>query len=48
MTYPIDAILDLFFSFIGGPAMWYSIWGLVLGLSLVGAIARRLAVSWDI
>ena len=42
MTYPIDQILDLFFSFFGGPAMWYAVWGTVLGLSLIGAVVRRL------
>lgn len=42
MTYPLDQILDLFFSFIGGSAVWYSTWGMLLGFSLVGIVVRRL------
>lgn len=42
MSYPLDAILDLFFSFVGGAPMWYAVWGMVLGFGLVGVATRRL------
>jgi len=42
MTYPLDTILDLFFSFVGGSAFWYAVWGAALGFSLVGVLSRRL------